>query len=194
MPPRLLLKGDKNFYGELKPTGAMTQAELERPAPPPNPMSNVKLSNPIQRENAVNRITADLNNPENLGSSENPSFQGELQRPDINKLQDQPDSIGQKITRFLTAPIVEVSDTDRENQKRRAAARIVGDEAIAPATNEIRPVGEVPIKVGSDIVEGVNKYINDKLFQAVLLIGGIYLAGQFVQGVGKSVSSKKSED
>jgi len=194
MPPALLLKGDKNFYGELKPVGAMTQAELERPAPPPNPMSNVKLSNPIQRENAVERITADINNPENLGSSENPTFQGELQRPNIDKLKDQPDSIGAKITRFLTAPIVEVDDDAREKQKRRVAARIVGDEAIAPATNEIRPVGEVPYKVGTDIVEGINKYVSDKLFQAVLLIGGIYLAGQFVQGVGKSVSSKKSED
>lgn len=191
MPPRLLLKGDKNFYGELKPTGAMTQAELERPAPPPNPMSNVKLSNPIQRENAVNRITADLNNPENLGSSENPSFQGELQRPDIDKLQDQPDSIGQKITKFLTAPIVEVSDTDRENQKRRAAARIVGDEAIAPATNEIRPVGEVPAAA----VNVVKEYIDNKLFMAVVIVGGIYLAGQFLQGAGKSMGkSKKSED
>ncbi len=191
MPPRLLLKGDKNFYGELKPTGAMTQAELERPAPPPNPMSNVKLSNPIQRENAVNRITADLNNPENLGSSENPSFQGELQRPDINKLQDQPDSIGQKISKFLTAPIVEVSDTDRENQKRRAAARIVGDEAIAPATNEIRPIGEVSAQLGANIRD----YIDNKLFMAVVIVGGVYLAGQFLQGAGKSMGkSKKSED
>ncbi len=191
MPPRLLLKGDKNFYGELKPTGAMTQAELERPAPPPNPMSNVKLSNPIQRENAVNRITADLNNPENLGSSENPSFQGELQRPDINKLQDQPDSIGQKISKFLTAPIVEVSDTDRENQKRRAAARIVGDEAIAPATNEIRPIGEVPAQLGANIRD----YIDNKLFMAVVIVGGVYLAGQFLQGAGKSMGKyKKSED
>jgi hypothetical protein len=191
MPPALLLKGDKNFYGELKPTGAMTQAELERPAPPPNPMSNVKLSNPIQRENAVERITADINNPENLGSSENPTFQGQLQRPDINKLQDQPDSIGQKITRFLTAPIVEVSDTDRENQKRRAAARIVGDEAIAPATNEIRPVGEVPAAA----VSAVREYVDNKLFIAVVIVGGIYLAGQFLQGAGKSIGkSKKSED
>jgi hypothetical protein len=191
MPPALLLKGDKNFYGELKPVGAMTQAELERPAPPPNPMSNVKLSNPIQRENAVERITADINNPENLGSSENPTFQGELQRPNIDKLKDQPDSIGAKITRFLTAPIVEVSDTERENQKRRVAARIVGDEAIAPATNEIRPVGEVPAAA----VSAVREYIDNKLFMAVVIVGGIYLAGQFLQGAGKSMGkSKKSED
>jgi len=191
MPPALLLKGDKNFYGELKPVGAMTQAELERPAPPPNPMSNVKLSNPIQRQNAVERITSDINNPENLGSSENPTFQGELQRPNIDKLKDQPDSIGAKITRFLTAPIVEVSDTDRENQKRRVAARIVGDEAIAPATNEIRPIGEVPAAA----VSAVTNYIDNKLFMAVVIVGGIYLAGQFLQGAGKSMGkSKKSED
>ena len=29
---------------------------------------------------------------------------------------------------------------------------------------------------------------------AVVLVGGIYLAGQFLQGVGKSAKSKKLED
>ena len=190
MPPALLLKGDKNFYGELKPKGTVNPQELERPPPPPNPMSNVKLSNPIQRENAIERITKDLNNPSDLGSSEDPTFQGELQRPNIDKIKDQPDSIGQKISRFLTAPIVEVSDTDRENQRRRAASRIVGDEAIAPATNEIRPVGEVPAQIGINIKE----YVDNKLFNLVLLVGGIYIAGQFVQGVAKSSGGKKYED
>lgn len=189
MPP-LLLKGDKNFYGELKPAGSVNPQDLERPPPPPNPMSNVKLSNPIQRQNAVERISNDLNNPADLGSSEDPTFQGELQRPNIDKIKDVPDSIGQKITRFLTAPIVEVSDTDRENQRRRSASRIVGDESIAPATNEIRPVGEVPAAAAN----AVKEYINNKLFMAVLLIGGIYIAGQYVQGVAKSSGGKKSED
>ena len=194
MPPALLLKGDKNFYGELKPKGTVNPQELERPPPPPNPMSNVKLSNPIQRENAVERITKDLNNPADLGSSEDPTFQGQLQRPDIDKIKNEPDTIGQKITRFLTSPIVEVSDTDRENQRRRAAARIVGDESIAPPTNEIRPVGEVPAQIGTDIVKGIGDYVNNKLFNLVLLVGGIYIAGQFVQGVAKSSGGKKSED
>ncbi len=193
MPPVLLLKGDKNFYGELKPKGSVNPQELERPPPPPNPMSNVKLSNPIQRQNAVERITNDLNTPQDLGSSEDPTFQGELKRPDVDKIRDQPDSIGQKITRFLTAPIVEVDDDAREKQKRRVTARIVGDESIAPATNEIRPIGEVPAKVSTDIYEGVKEYLDNKLFNLVLLVGGIYIAGQFVQGVAKS-SGKKSED
>jgi len=190
MPPMLLLKGDKNFYGELKPKGSVNPQDLERPPPPPNPMSNVKLSNELQRENAVNRITADLNNPADLGSSEDPTYQGQLQRPDIDKLQGQSDSIGAKITKFLTAPIVEVDDDAREKQKRRVAARIVGDEAIAPATNEIRPIGEVP-QAG---VQVVKDYVNDKLFMAVVIVGGLYLAGQFLQGAGSGItkSSKKS--
>ena len=190
MPPILLLKGDKNFYGELKPAGSVNPQELEKPPPPPNPMSNVKLSNELQRENAVNRITNDLNTPADLGSSENPTYQGQLQRPDIDKLKGQDDSIGSKITRFLTAPIVEVDDDAREKQKRRVAARIVGDESIAPATNEIRPIGEVPQQIGANIKD----YINDKLFMAVLLVGGIYLTGQFVQGYAKSSGKKKSDD
>lgn len=190
MPPALLLKGDKNFYGELKPPGNINPQDLERPPPPPNPMSNVKLSNPIQRQNAVERITADLNNPADLGSSENPTYQGELQRPNIDKIKDVPDSIGQKITRFLTAPIVEVDETARESQRKRAEARIIGDEAIAPATNEIRPIGEVPASAAG----AVKEYIDNKLFMAVLLIGGIYIAGQYVGGVAKSSGGKKSED
>lgn len=187
----LLLKGDKNFYGELKPKGSVDPQQLERPPPPPNPMSNVKLSNPLQRQNAVERITADINNPSDLGSSEDPTIQAELRSKDIEKLKNQQDTIGQKITKFLTAPIVEVSDTDRENQKRRVAARIVGDESIAPATNEIRPIGEVPAAA----VNVVKDYIDNKLFMAVVIVGGIYLAGQFLQGAGKSIGkSKKSED
>jgi len=194
MPPMLLLKGDKNFYGELKPKGTVNPQELERPPPPPNPMSNVKLTNSIQRQNAVERITKDLSTPADLGSSEDPTFQGELQRPNVDKIKDVPDSIGQKITRFLTAPIVEVDDDAREKQKRRVAARIVGDESIAPETNEIRPFGEVPAKVGTDIVKGIGDYVNNKLFNLVLLVGGIYIDGQFVQGVAKSSGGKKSED
>jgi len=79
----LLLKGDKNFYGELKPKGSVDPQQLERPPPPPNPMSNVKLSNPLQRQNAVERITADINNPSDLGSSEDPTIQAELRSKDI---------------------------------------------------------------------------------------------------------------
>ena len=192
MPPMLLLKGDKNFYGELKPKGTADPQQLERPPPPPNPMSNVKLTNPIQRENAVERITKDLSTPADLGSSEDPTIQAELRSKDIEKLKNQPDSIGQKITKFLTSPIVEVSDTEREEQRKRATARITGDESIAPPTNTIRPIGEVPAQIGANIRE----YIDNKLFMAVVLVGGIYLAGQFLQGAGKSMgkTSKKSEE
>ena len=190
MPPALLLKGDKDFYGSLTPSGLADPQKLERPPPPPNPMSNVKLSNALQRENAVERITKDLSTPADLGSSEEPTFQGELQRTDLDKLKTQPDSIGQKITKFLTAPIVEVDETARESQRKRVEARIIGDESIAPATNEIRPIGEVPQQIGINIRE----YIDNKLFMAVVLVGGIYLTGQFLQGAGSSFgkSSKKS--
>ena len=192
MPPILLLKGDKDFYGELKPAGSADPQLLEKPPPPPNPMSNVKLSNDIQRQNAVNRISTDVENPSNLGSSEDPTLQAELRQKDIEKLKKQTDNFGSRITKFLTSPIVEVSDTDRENQKKRVQARILGDESIAPPTNEIRPIGEVPIQ-GVNVIK---EYVNDRLFMAVVLVGGIYLAGQFLQGAGRSVSnpsnSKKS--
>ena len=63
MPPILLLKGDKNFYGELKPKLNGDADLLEKPAPPPNPMSNVALTNDIQRAHATRRLTDNINDP-----------------------------------------------------------------------------------------------------------------------------------
>ena len=58
MPPILLLKGDKNFYGELKPAGLGNVEKLLKPAPAPESGSNVPLTNEVQREN---RLTENIN-------------------------------------------------------------------------------------------------------------------------------------
>ena len=61
----------------------------------------------------------------------------------------------------------------------------------------------LPIKLKDQVVDiniiisdsiTVKEYIDNKLFMAVLLIGGIYIAGQYVGGVAKSSGGKKSED
>ena len=188
MPPVLLLKGDKDFYGSLAPVGLADPQKLERPAPPPNPMSNVKLSNEFQRQNVVERIENDLKITENLESKEKPIIQAELQETNLKKLQKQ-DDIGSRFVKFLTEPVVETTEKEKEVQKQRVASRIVGDESIAPVSNEIRPGGEVP----AQLAKNVKDFIDDKLFMAVLVVGGIYLAGQFIQGVGKSVSKKSDK-
>jgi len=195
MPPALLLKGDKNFYGDLKPTGFTGENTLEHPAPPPNPMSNVKLSNPIQRDNAVNRITQDLSVPDNLGSSEDPSLQAELVTKDT-KLLKESDDLGSRFVKFLQEPLVKTTAEADINQKKREVQRIgLTDDNLAE--NQIRPVGELPLKAvekGGELVERGFQFLENKALNIILLIGGIYIASQFAQGVGQSVAKSKKSD
>lgn len=199
MPPILLLKGDKNFYGELKPAGSADPQKLEKPPPPPNPMSNVKLSNEFQRNNAVDRITKDINTPEDLGSSEDPKIQAELNKKDIEKLKNK-DDLYSKFVKFVDDPLgvnedkSVIPDTEMRIQKGREEGSkplLVGKEAIEDVRQGIvAPAGEVV----SDVSESITKYIDNKLFMAVLLVGGLYIAGQFAQGAGRAISSSKKSD
>lgn len=198
MPPILLLKGDKQFYGELKPPGTADPQKLEKPPPPPNPMSNVKLSNEFQRNNAVSRITKDINTPEDLGSSEDPQIQAELNKKDIEKLKNK-DDLYSRFVKFVDDPMgvnddkSVIPDTEMRIQKGREEGTkplLFGREAIEDVREGIvAPAGEVV----SDISESITKYIDNKLFMAVLVIGGIYIAGQFAQGIGRSSGNKKSD-
>ena len=182
MPPVLLLKNDKKFYGTKDPAPGGDIQKLEHPAPPPNPMSNVKLSNQLQRENAVERLTADIHSVDDLNSKEKPINQGELVAKDVEKLKKS-DDLGSKFVSFLQTPIVPVSVEAERDQKKREVARIgITDDNLAE--NQIRPVGEVP----SAIAQRGMDFIENKFIQVLVIIGGIYIAGQFVQGVGKSVN------
>jgi len=198
MPPALLLKGDKDFYGSLTPSGLADPQKLERPPPPPNPMSNVKLSNQLQRDSATSRITADISTPENLGSSEDPKIQAELNRKDIEKLKSK-DDLYSRMVKFIDDPTGTnedksvVPDTEMRLQNREIVA---GTPAVLQVKNDLidKPVEAIE-DTASEISKNITNYINDKLFMAVVLVGGIYLAGQFLQGAGKSMNkSKKLED
>jgi len=198
MPPALLLKGDKDFYGSLTPSGLADPQKLERPPPPPNPMSNVKLSNQLQRDSATSRISADISTPENLGSSEDPKIQAELNRKDIEKLKSK-DDLYSRMVKFIDDPTGTnedksvVPDTEMRLQNREIVA---GTPAVLQVKNDLidKPVEAIE-DTASEISKNITNYINDKLFMAVVLVGGIYLAGQFLQGAGKSMNkSKKLED
>ena len=182
MPPILNLKNDKKFYGtkDLAPGGDISK--LEHPAIPPNPMSNVKLSNKIQRENAVERLTNDINTVDNLESKEKPTNQGELVAKDVEKLKKSND-LGSRLVSFLQTPIVPVNEEAERDQKKREVARIgLTDDNLAE--NQVRPVGEVP----SAIAQRGMDFIENKFIQVLVILGGIYIAGQFVGGVGKNLN------
>ncbi len=195
MPPALLLKNDKDFYGSLKPTGFTGSSPLEHPAPPPNPMSNVKLSNPIQRENAVERINKDLSTPDDLKSSENPTLQAELGNKDIEKLKNQ-DDIGSRFVKFLQTPLVETTkEADIQQQKREVQRIGLSNDNLEQ--NQIRPVGELPLKAvekTGELVERGISFIENKALSIILLVGGLYIASQFASGLGQSVGKSKKSD
>jgi len=117
MPPILNLKNDKKFYGTKDPAPGGDISKLEHPAIPPNPMSNVKLSNKIQRENAVERLTKDINTVDNLEAKEKPVNQGELIAKDVEKLKKTND-LGSRLVSFLQSPIVPVSEEAERDQKK----------------------------------------------------------------------------
>ena len=182
MPMVLNLKDDKKFYGTKELAKGGDISKLEHPAIPPNPMSNVKLSNKIQRENAVERLTNDINTVDNLESKEKPTNQGELVAKDVEKLKKSND-LGSRLVSFLQTPIVPVNEEAERDQKKREVQRIgLTDDNLAE--NQVRPIGEVP----SAIAERGMNFIENKLIQVLVIVGGIYIAGQFVGGVGKNLN------
>jgi len=184
MPPILNLKDDKKFYGTKDPAPGGDISKLEHPAQPPNPMSNVKLSNKIQRENAVERLTSDINTVENLESKELPTNQGELVAKDVERLKKSND-LGSRLVSFLQTPIVPVSEEAERDQKKREVARIgLTDDNLAE--NQIRPVGEVPVAIAQ---RGMD-FIENKFIQVLVILGGIYIAGQVAGQVAKNASNK----
>tara|TARA_S200002703_G_scaffold151117_1_gene150108 strand:- start:565 stop:1149 length:585 start_codon:yes stop_codon:yes gene_type:complete len=186
MPPILLLKTDKNFYSDpFKETATGNPDDLKNVAPKPDTMSNVKLSNKIQREKVTDRLTENIHDPD---SRENPEFTGELVKKDVEKLKDA-DDLGSRFVKFLREPIVQVSDETKKQQEKREVARITGDESQAPAQNMLRPVGEVPMELGKRVVD----FIEKEFLKVILLVGGLYIAGQAVQGFTKSVGSSRTK-
>ena len=180
MPPVLLLKNDKQFYGSLKPEGQGNFNELEKPAPPPNPMSNVALTTKEARENFKDRVTSDITAKD---TREKPVNTDELKVPNTKRLENENDSVMKRVVSFLQEPIIKQTPEQELAQKQREVSRITGKESDAPVENVVR-VAEVPIEIGTRIIN----FLEDKAFNLVLLVGGIYIVSQFAGGVGKGLA------
>lgn len=178
MPPMLLLKGDKQFYGQLKPAGSSKQEELEKPAPPPD-LSNVPLTNSVAREN---HLTENIKDPYSSEKRTGESIEKDIK--DVEKLKSSND-LGSRFVSFLQTPIVSTNKISQEQQKQRELSRI--GVAPEPVTNTLRPIGEVPYSIGQRTFD----FIEGKFMNILVLAAGVYLAGQFIQGVGKGTTTKK---
>lgn len=183
MPPIKLLRGDRQFYGEIKPPGTSNQDQLAKPAPPPDVNSNVPLATETQRENFG---TENIKDPYSREQRKGESI--ELEKVGIEELKEKTD-LGSRFVSFLQTPIVSTSTEAQKAQSERETARITGDESYAPVKSEIRPVGEVPAEVGNRVMN----FIEKEFMKVVLVIGGVYLAGQFLEGIGKNLGNKKSD-
>lgn len=181
MPPMLLLKGDKQFYGEIKPQGTGSSDLLMKPAPPPDPVTDVPLTNEVQR---ANRLTENMKDPYSREERKGESIEKDVK--DIEKLKTSND-LGSRFVSFLQTPIVDVDEISSKTQKQRELSRI--GVAPEPVSNDVRPIGEVPLNLGNRVVN----FLEKELLKVILLAGGLYLAGQFIQGVGVGTTkSKKS--
>jgi len=183
MPPIKLLKGDRQFYGEIKPPGSSTQEQLAKPAPPPDANSDVPLTNDFSRQNFK---TENIKDPYSREQRKGESI--ELEKVGIEELKEKED-LGSRFVSFLQTPIISTSAEAQKAQADRETARITGDESYAPVKSEIRPVGEVPAAVGSRVMD----FLEKEFMKVILLVGGVYLAGQFLEGVGKNLGNKKSD-
>lgn len=180
MPPVLLLKGDKEFYGEAKIPKKGNFRELEKPAPPPTPINpSVALTTETARQNFKERVTENI---EGLDTREKPVSTDELRETNIKKLERQDDTMMKRVVSFLQDPIIKQTPEQELAQKQREVSRITGKESDAPVENIVR-VGEVPIEFGNRIIN----FVEDKAFNIILLIGGIYIASQFASGLGKGL-------
>ena len=94
----------------------------------------------------------------------------------------------ERFVSFLQTPIVDVDEVSAKTQKQRELSRI--GVAPEPVTNDVRPVGEVPMELGNRVAN----FIEKEFFKVILLAGGIYLAGQFIQGVGVGTTGTRKKN
>jgi len=191
MPPVLLLKGDKEFYGEAKPVGKGNFRELEKPAPPPTPISNVALTTKEARENFKDRVTTNI---EALDTKEKPVNTDELRQTNIKKLERENDTMLSKVKAFVDNPFgIDTSQEDEEGRTWRKHKEVGEKVRITTAQEGISDAVEVVSQPIKDIGGRVMGFVEDKAFNIILLIGGIYIASQFASGVGKGLAKSNGK-
>ena len=198
MPPIKLLMNDDKFYGKAKPVGEKLTPGVYKSNMPPNPTTPA-IRYRTEHAQAVARaeVTESINNPEpvepetkkEIVKYENENLEGE---DNVKEFSEQQKSLGKRFTEFLQGDIIDTSKEMKEVQKKREMGRISGIDE--PLQNEVQ-VGEIPkvaaAKTGELVQQGFNMITNN-LTQAALILAGLYLAGQFLQGVGQGNTRRRN--
>jgi len=202
MPPiKHLLEGDRNFYGNLVPKQNPDPVNtLENSALPPNPMSKIPLTNNLQQSIAVNKISNDLNTNTNLDSKvKPPPISSELNQKDTKRYDSGKEMSG--FAKFIDNPLNIDNDKNFETEARleKQGREVVGfDRRSGPNLDGIRQVrNDLLDKPAEAVIDTVNEFAKDtfnfvenKLVQAVMLIGGIYIASIVVNNITKKSSKE----
>lgn len=195
MPTLINLKGDKDFYGTLKPKGNANPYTLEKAPPPPNPMSNVPLTNNFQRQQATERLS-DLSD---FNAKEKPVSTDELGSTNMKKLENQDDSITGRVKSFIDNPFnIDITKEDEEGRTWRGhkeKGELVKTTKII-STEGIADVGSIALDVVQPITDSVSdlgsralSFAENKAFNIILLLGGLYIVSQFASGLGQSAGA-----
>lgn len=203
MPPILLLKGDDKFYGTLKPEKGGDYQKLEKKALPPHPASDIALTNNFQREQGQIRMTENINDPD-ATERDPPKSSAELNIKDIKKLQTSKDVSG--FSQFINNPLGLNMEESMETEARleRQGREVAGIEVDSQGLNFVglkqvrndlidKPA-EAVVDTATDYGNRAMAFVETKGLQLVALLGGLYLAGQFLRGVGSNPGKSKSSD
>ena len=201
MPPiKHLLQSDRNFYGNLVPKPNQDPVNtLENSALPPNPMSNVPLTNNLQQSIAVNKLSNDLNTNTNLDSKvKPPPISSELNQKDTKRYDSNKEiSSFARFSNFIDNPLNMDNDKNMETEARleKQGREVVGfDRRSGPNLDGIRQVRndliDKPGEAVIDFAKDTFNFVENKLVQAVMLVGGIYLASIVVNNITKKSSKE----
>tara|TARA_R110000868_G_scaffold169020_1_gene403867 strand:+ start:166 stop:771 length:606 start_codon:yes stop_codon:yes gene_type:complete len=195
MPPiKHLIESDRSFYGGLVPKQNSDPVNtLENSALPPNPMSRVPLTNTYQQNIAVNKLSNDLDTNTNLDSKvKPPAISSELNQKDTNKYDSQKEISG--FSKFIDNPLNIDNDKTFETEARLQGRDIVGfDSKTGPNLDGVRQIkndlidkpSEVVVDTLSEFTKNSFNFVENKMIQAVMLIGGIYIASIVVNNITK---------
>jgi len=188
MPPILLLKGDKNFYGSIKPEGPKIEENSlkgDKPALPPNPMTNTALTTKLSRNIGTNILENQINNPDANTNKKYIQEENLIQSKErkLDEYEKQDDvSLSSQVKQFIDNPFgIDTTQEDEEGRTWRGHKKKGEKVRITTAREGLEDAKEVIIEPAIQAGQRVIEFTEDKIFKLILLLGGIYIAGEFIK-------------